>query len=103
MTTRDTVTATADEENGATGATSNNSTNVEREIECVFVESNGKVELRPVKTGIQDNTYIEIKEGLKAGERIVTGPYSSISRMLENNDAVEVVEKDQLYSGSNGQ
>ncbi|MEY4593619.1 MAG: hypothetical protein RIQ47_29 [Bacteroidota bacterium] len=103
VTTRDTVTSNADEENGGSVTITNSSTNIEREIECVFVEANGKVELRPVKTGIQDNTYIEIKDGLKAGERVITGPYSAISRILENNDAVEVVEKDQLYNGSNSQ
>ncbi len=101
VTTRDTATAsTSTEENGEAGI-SGGSEAVEREIECVFVELNGTVQLRPVKTGIQDNTYIEIKEGLKAGERVVSGPYSAISRMLENDDAVEVVAKDQLYSGNN--
>lgn len=71
-----------------------------KEVECVFVLENEVVRLRPVTTGLQDNTHIEIKTGLKAGERIVTAPYSAISRMLKDNDAVEVVKKDQLYSGN---
>lgn len=100
VTTRDTANGNS-EVNGGDASASSGTAVVEREVECVFVESNGKVELRAVKTGIQDNTYIEIKEGLKSAERVVTGPYSAISRLLENNDAVEVVEKDQLYSGKN--
>ena len=71
-----------------------------KEIECVFVEDGGKIHLRSVKTGIQDNTYISIIEGLKENEKVVTGPYSAIARMLKDNDDVNVVKKDQLYNGN---
>jgi len=70
----------------------------EKKTECVFVIENGKVKLTPVKTGIQDNTYIEIKEGLKVGQEVVTAPYSAISKLLKNGDAVEVVKKEKLFS-----
>lgn len=71
-----------------------------KEVECVFVLENDVVRLRAVTTGLQDNTHIEIKSGLKAGERVVTAPYSAISRGLKDNDPVELVKKDQLYSGN---
>ena len=71
-----------------------------KEVECVFVEDGGKIHLRPVKTNIQDNTYISIIEGLKENEKVVTGPYSAIARMLKDNDDVNVVKKDQLYNGN---
>ncbi len=71
-----------------------------KEVECVFVLENDAIRLRAVTTGLQDNTHIEIKSGLKAGERVVTAPYSAISRGLKDNDPVEVVKKDQLYSGN---
>jgi HlyD family secretion protein len=70
----------------------------DKKTECVFIIDNGKVKLRPVKVGIQDNSNIEIKEGLKEGEEVVSAPYSAISRILKDGDAVEVVKKDKLYT-----
>jgi len=65
--------------------------------ECVFVLVDGKVELRWVKVGVQDNDHIEIKEGLTVGERIVVGPYSAVSKGLEDGKLVEEVSEDELY------
>lgn len=62
--------------------------------ECVFVYSDGKVSLRLVKTGIQDNTAIEIIEGLKENEEVVNGPYSAVSKILK--DGMEVKKTDKL-------
>ncbi len=39
----------------------------------VFVVKNGRVEKRPVVTGILGNKFVEVKEGLVSGERIVVG------------------------------
>ena len=39
----------------------------------VFVMVNGKPTLRSVEVGLQDDTYAEIKSGLKAGEVVSTG------------------------------
>ena len=58
----------------------------------VFVKSGDKVALRPVETGIADNTYIEIKSGLKEGEEIVSGSYAAISRTLKDGSKV-MIEK----------
>jgi len=65
--------------------------------ECVFVLVDGKVELRWVQVGVQDNDHIEIKEGLTVGERIVVGPYSAVSKALANGKLVEEVGEDELY------
>lgn len=65
-------------------------------IECVFVYSEGKAILVPVKTGIQDNMYIEIVSGLKENDEIISAPYSAIRTLLRNNAKVEKVSKDQL-------
>ncbi len=70
----------------------------EKKTECVFIIENGKTKLAAVKVGIQDNNYIEIKEGLKAGQEVVTAPYSLISKMLKEGDEVEVVSKEKLYA-----
>lgn len=58
----------------------------------VFVKSGDKVAQRPVETGIADNTHIEIKSGLQAGEEIVSGSYAAISRTLKDGTRV-MIEK----------
>jgi HlyD family secretion protein len=66
--------------------------------EIVFVLEDGKAKVRNVKTGIQDNTSIEIIEGLKEGEKVISGPYRAISRTLKDGEDVLVVEKEELFS-----
>ena len=58
-------------------------------IEIVFVIKDGnKVEVREVKTGIQNDDYIEIRSGINAGEEVVIGPYAAVSRKLEDGDDI---------------
>lgn len=64
--------------------------NPDQKFECVFVKVGDKAKLRVVKTGIQDDTNIEIKEGLKKGEEIITGSYLMVSKELSTNDKVKV-------------
>ena len=55
-----------------------------------------KAKLRVVKTGIQDDSNIEIITGLKPGEEIIIGPYSTVSKDLVSNDKVKTEsEKDK--------
>jgi HlyD family secretion protein len=56
----------------------------------VFVRDGGKVRLRPVETGIADDTWIEVKSGLKPGEEVVSGSYAAISRTLKDGSAVRI-------------
>ena len=58
----------------------------------VFVKSGDTVKTRPVETGLADNTYIEVKSGVKAGEEIVSGSYAAISRKLKDGAKV-MIEK----------
>jgi HlyD family secretion protein len=67
-------------------------------IVVVFTIREGKAQLVPVKTGIQDNTFIEITEGLHEDDEIVVAPYSAISRQLKNGISVEVVSEEDLFS-----
>jgi len=55
--------------------------------------------LRKVKTGIQDNQFIQIVEGLKVDDEVIAGPYSAVSKSLKNDEAVEVVSKEDLFEG----
>jgi HlyD family secretion protein len=64
--------------------------NLER---IVFVVEDGKAVLRRVKTGIADNRWIEIEEGLADGEQIVTGGYRVLTRELEHGTAVKIEER----------
>ena len=59
-------------------------------VEVVFVVENGNAIARPVKTGIQSESHIEIIEGLLENQTIVVGPYRAISKDLENGSAVKV-------------
>ncbi len=52
--------------------------------EVVFVCHTDTLQMVPVKTGIQDDTYIHILEGLEAGTEVVSGPYSTVTRELED-------------------
>lgn len=60
----------------------------EKKMECVFVLSGGKAQLRAIKTGIQDDRNIEIVAGIKKGETIIVGPYNTVSKELKPGDAV---------------
>jgi HlyD family secretion protein len=58
----------------------------------VFIKQGDTVKIRKVETGIADNTSIEIKSGLKAGEEVVSGSYAAISRKLKDGAKV-MIEK----------
>jgi HlyD family secretion protein len=64
----------------------------------VFVlQKDNKVKQVKVKTGIQDLNNIEILEGLKEGDEVITGPYSTVSKTLKDGNLVTVVAKDKLF------
>ncbi len=70
---------------------------LERLQRVVFVKQGDKVVMRPVETGIADNTHIEIKSGIQAGDEVVSGSYAAISRRLKDGAKVmlEKPKKDE--------
>ncbi len=86
------VTTKTDDKNAAP------SDNKEEDInEVVFVlQKDSKVKMVKVKTDIQDLNYIEVV-GLKVGDEVITGPYSTVSKLLKDGSLVKVVTKDKLY------
>ena len=50
-----------------------------------------------VKTGIQDNNFIEILEGIKVGDEVITDPYQAVSKKLVDGDKIKVVPQNQLF------
>jgi len=65
----------------------------DKKYECVFVKVGDKAKLRVVKTGIQDDSNIEIMSGLQPGEEIIIGPYTTVSKDLTSNDKVRVASE----------
>jgi len=61
--------------------------------EVVFIYDADTVKMVVVKTGIQDDDYIEIKEGLDDEQAIVSGPYSAISKTLKDGSDVRIKEE----------
>lgn len=68
-----------------------------RQVVFVYDAKTKQVALRDVKTGIQDNEYIQITAGLKEGEEVVVAPYGAIARTLKDKSHVTVTDKEKLF------
>lgn len=62
----------------------------DKKYECVFVKVGDKAKIRIIKTGIQDDANIEVKSGLKKGDVVITGPYTTVAKDLNSGDLVSV-------------
>ncbi len=69
----------------------------ELEVVVFVKDKENKVKKVLVKTDIQDINYIEITEGLKEGEEVITGPYDVVSKTLKDGTTVKVVDKKELF------
>jgi HlyD family secretion protein len=86
------VSTSASDNNASAPASKNDEVN-----EVVFVlQKDSKVKMVQVKTDIQDLNYIEVS-GVKVGDEVITGPYSTVSKSLKDGKLVKVVGKDKLY------
>ncbi|MCC9063177.1 efflux RND transporter periplasmic adaptor subunit [Flavobacterium piscisymbiosum] len=66
----------------------------DKKFECVFVKVGDKAKIRVIKTGIQDDTNIEVMTGLKPGDVVITGPYTTVSKELNSGDKVKLKKAD---------
>jgi HlyD family secretion protein len=66
----------------------------------VFVIEGERAIMKEVKTGIQDNNYIQVLSGLKTGEEVISGPYKAVSKSLKNRTPVKKVDKEELFGTS---
>lgn len=66
----------------------------DKKFECVFVKVGDKAKIRVIKTGIQDDTNIEVMSGLKSGDVVITGPYTTVSKELNSGDKVKLKTAD---------
>jgi HlyD family secretion protein len=90
VTSREDTTATKFEDEGEDLKVTKNDNERKEPFIVVFVmNENSEAEIRVVKTGIQDDEYIHIIEGLKGGETVITGPYEEVSKKLVNKTKVK--------------
>lgn len=64
-------------------------------LQIVYLFNDGIAKKVVVETGIQDAFNIHITKGLDEGQEIITGPYSTISRLLEDGDEVRRQDPDK--------
>lgn len=67
----------------------------EKLTKVVFLKKDSKASMVKVTTGIADDSYIEIKSGVKPGDEVISGSYSAISRKLKDGAKV-VIDKEGL-------
>ncbi len=82
---KEVVVADTDEEQKETAPKS------DKKFECVFVKVGDKAKIRIIKTGIQDDTNIEVISGLKKGDVVITGPYATVTKELNSGDKVALL------------
>ena len=81
------VSGSPDEAKSATPAKKKNEP--VKPIEVVFGVEGDHAKMIQVKHGISDDTHIEILEGLKEGQRIISGGYRAVSRDLEDGKSIK--------------
>jgi len=80
-----------------TDTTITSSAKSDDEIRTLVFITDGKYALgRDVKTGIQDNSYIEILSGVEINDRIITAPFSAISKKLSDSTQIEILKTEEL-------
>lgn len=74
----------------ASGSESAGRTSAQQRYEAVFLKEGDEARLQVVKTGIQDDSQIEITQGLEEGDIVITGPYNTVTKSLKAGDKIEV-------------
>jgi len=63
----------------------------------VFVADGEYALAKDVKTGIQDNSFIEIISGVEDSAMVISAPFSAISKKLSARTLIEIVKKEDLF------
>jgi HlyD family secretion protein len=67
----------------------------DKKLECVFVKVGDKAKIRIIKTGIQDDSNIEVIQGLKKGDVVIVGPYTTVTKDLNSGDFVFIKTEEE--------
>ncbi|MCB0726940.1 MAG: efflux RND transporter periplasmic adaptor subunit [Ignavibacteriae bacterium] len=92
---------TREEDFNMGGSMDNSSGNVKRESqerlskkmkprEVIFVVDNDEARVEEVKTGISDDSYIELVEGASLDQEVVKGSFKAINKILEDSTKIKV-------------
>ncbi|HET8885726.1 MAG TPA: efflux RND transporter periplasmic adaptor subunit [Salinimicrobium sp.] len=68
----------------------------DKKTENVFLKVGEKAVITQIKTGIQDNTNIEVTEGLEEGDVVITGPYNTVTKSLKDDDLITVKQEEGI-------
>ncbi|MFA3781833.1 efflux RND transporter periplasmic adaptor subunit [Melioribacteraceae bacterium 4301-Me] len=91
----------SDDSGGLTTTTETKNGKNNKPKEVVFIVKNGQAKMVEVKTGISDDTYIEIVSGLQGGEEVIVGPYRAVSKELEDGSKISVLSKKKMLEKQN--
>ena len=73
----------------------------EDEKTIVFASDGTYALARELRTGIQDNNFIEIITGLEENTDVISAPYSAISKKLSDSTLIEILPRDELFDIEN--
>ena len=65
------------------------------------MDEDSRAKLVEVETDISDDSHYVILSGISVGEKVVTGPYRAVSRLLKPGELIE--ERDDTPTARNGQ
>jgi HlyD family secretion protein len=74
----------------ATAKTKVSSGSEDELFECVFLANGNRAVIRKVSIGIQDENFFEVKDGLKEGDLVISGPFEIVNQRLKNNSAIKI-------------
>ena len=69
-----------------------------KELEGVFVVQNNKAVFTPIKTGIAGEKYFEVLSGVKEGDKVITGPFTSVRSLAEGAAVKQVAAESKPKS-----
>ncbi|MFZ1703592.1 MAG: efflux RND transporter periplasmic adaptor subunit, partial [Saprospiraceae bacterium] len=63
--------------------------------QVVFLMDSDTAKMVKVETGIQDNEFIHVLSGLETGVKVVSGPYSELSKNLKSGDKIHIKKEEK--------
>jgi HlyD family secretion protein len=94
----ETETASSSSTQESSSSSKKTTTKREEKQEVVFIVKDGRAWKKEVKTGIQDNTDIQILDGVSAGDEVIIAPYNVINKTLKDSMLVKIVKEDDFYN-----
>jgi HlyD family secretion protein len=73
----------------------------QREVSAAYLIGSGNAVRHEVKTGIHDEIWVEVRDGVAEGDEVIVGPYR-VLRSLKQGDPVRLAEKKGAGTGESG-